>query len=73
MHSYFNTPLLQLESLCSGNGFQQLWINYTNEKLQELFVARILKDERAWYQEEGIEVQEEEFFDNKCVFVNIRK
>ena len=44
--------------------FEQLCINYTNEKLQQLFIQLTLKAEQEEYAKEGIAWQEVEFFDN---------
>ena len=46
------------------NGFEQLCINYTNEKLQQYFIELTLKAEQEEYAKEGIAWQEVEFFDN---------
>ena len=46
------------------NSFEQLCINYTNEKLQQLFIQLTLKAEQEEYAKEGIAWQEVEFFDN---------
>jgi myosin-1 len=36
------------------NGFEQLCINYCNERLQQLFVELVLRREQEEYQREGI-------------------
>lgn len=49
------------------NGYEQFCINYTNEKLQQVFIEKTLKDEQEEYTREGIDWEEVPFFDNKAV------
>jgi myosin-1 len=49
------------------NGFEQLCINYVNEKLQQIFIELTLKAEQEEYQEEGIAWKPIPFFNNKVV------
>lgn len=50
------------------NSFEQFCINYCNEKLQQFFNERILKDEQDLYQREGLHVRKIEFVDNQdCI------
>ncbi len=49
------------------NSFEQLCINYCNEKLQQLFNKHTFKEEIAVYEDEGIEVPPVRFIDNKPV------
>ncbi|XP_025836978.1 myosin-IB [Agrilus planipennis] len=49
------------------NSFEQLCINFCNEKLQQLFIELTLKSEQEEYLKEGIEWQHVEYFDNKVI------
>lgn len=49
------------------NGFEQLCINFCNEKLQQLFIELTLKSEQEEYLKEGIEWTNVEYFDNKVI------
>lgn len=50
------------------NSFEQFCINYCNEKLQQFFNQRILKDEQALYQKEGLNVKRIDYVDNQdCI------
>ncbi|KAM6973422.1 unconventional myosin-VI-like [Aplochiton taeniatus] len=50
------------------NSFEQFCINYCNEKLQQFFNERILKEEQELYQKEGLGVNEVHFVDNQdCI------
>lgn len=49
------------------NGFEQLCINYCNEKLQQLFIELVLKQEQEEYQRENINWQHIDFFNNKII------
>nr|VZI34395.1 unnamed protein product [Spirometra erinaceieuropaei] len=50
------------------NSFEQFCINYCNEKLQQFFNERILKEEQIVYQREGLSVQQVNFTDNQdCI------
>ncbi|RZF36972.1 hypothetical protein LSTR_LSTR004660 [Laodelphax striatellus] len=50
------------------NSFEQFCINYCNEKLQQFFNERILKDEQELYSREGLQVKKIEFVDNQdCI------
>eukprot|EP00924_Labyrinthula_sp_SR-Ha-C_P016735 maker-scaffold_6-snap-gene-13.6-mRNA-1 protein AED:0.23 eAED:0.23 QI:0/0/0/0.5/1/1/2/0/1731 len=53
------------------NSFEQLCINYCNEKLQVHFVDNIFKYEQEAYKKEGIEVKNIEFEDNAEVLAVI--
>lgn len=49
------------------NGFEQLCINYINERLQQIFISLTLQNEQQEYKDEGIQWTPIEFFNNKVV------
>ena len=50
------------------NSFEQFCINYCNEKLQQFFNERILKDEQLLYEKEGLGLKKIAFVDNQdCI------
>ena len=49
------------------NSFEQLCINYVNEKLQQIFIQLTLKAEQEEYQREQIQWTPIKYFDNKVV------
>lgn len=49
------------------NSFEQLCINYVNEKLQQIFIQLTLKAEQEEYQREQIKWTPIKYFDNKVV------
>lgn len=49
------------------NSFEQFCINYCNEKLQQLFVELVLKQEQEEYNREGVEWIHIEYFNNKVI------
>jgi len=50
------------------NSFEQFCINYCNEKLQQFFNQRVLKDEQELYSKEGLGVENVKFVDNQdCI------
>ncbi|XP_054163685.1 unconventional myosin-VI-like isoform X2 [Oppia nitens] len=51
-----------------NNSFEQFCINYCNEKLQQFFNERILKEEQTLYEREGLGLKKIEFIDNQdCI------
>ncbi|KAJ8613027.1 hypothetical protein CTAYLR_004053 [Chrysophaeum taylorii] len=55
------------------NSFEQLCINFTNEKLQQLFNEHTFKTEEAVYRAEGVKFPPIEFVDNQPVCDLIEK
>ncbi|XP_058534201.1 unconventional myosin-Ig isoform X3 [Ochotona princeps] len=51
----------------SINSFEQFCINYCNEKLQQLFIQLVLKQEQEEYEREGIAWQSVEYFNNAAI------
>ncbi|XP_060488034.2 unconventional myosin-Ig isoform X1 [Panthera onca] len=49
------------------NSFEQFCINYCNEKLQQLFIQLILKQEQEEYKREGIAWQSVDYFNNATI------
>lgn len=49
------------------NAFEQLCINYVNEKLQQLFIMQTLQSEQEGYRREGLSWQNISFFNNQVV------
>lgn len=50
------------------NSFEQFLINFCNEKLQQFFNERILKEEQNIYEKEGLNLRRVEFIDNQdCI------
>ncbi|XP_043204148.1 unconventional myosin-VI-like isoform X1 [Amphibalanus amphitrite] len=47
------------------NSFEQFCINYCNEKLQQFFNQRILRDEQELYEREGLGVKKISYVDNQ--------
>ncbi|XP_055916634.1 unconventional myosin ID [Eupeodes corollae] len=50
-----------------SNSFEQFCINYCNEKLQQLFIELVLKQEQEEYMKEGIEWTNIDYFNNKII------
>lgn len=55
------------------NSFEQLCINYTNEKLQQFFNKHTFKEEESVYKSENIEYTKITFIDNQPVLDMIEK
>ena len=56
------------------NSFEQLCINYVNEKLQQIFIELTLKAEQEEYRAEGIPWKDIQYFNNKpiCDLVELK-
>lgn len=50
-----------------GNTFDQLCINYGNERLQIFFVKLKLSEEKQWYDTQGLDIPFVEYFDNSHI------
>ncbi|XP_050790863.1 unconventional myosin-Id [Gopherus flavomarginatus] len=50
-----------------NNSFEQFCINYCNEKLQQLFIQLVLKQEQEEYQREGIPWNHIDYFNNQII------
>jgi myosin I len=50
-----------------NNSFEQLCINYCNEKLQQLFIELVLKQEQEEYKNENINWTHIDYFNNKII------
>ena len=50
-----------------SNSFEQFCINYCNEKLQQLFIQLVLKQEQEEYLKEGIEWKKVDYFNNEVI------
>ncbi|XP_065322489.1 unconventional myosin-Id-like [Gordionus sp. m RMFG-2023] len=51
----------------NNNSFEQLCINYCNEKLQQLFIHVVLNEQQEEYLREAIEWNYVDYFDNKII------
>lgn len=68
LYKAFISFFLSVEYLTDeSNTFDQLCINYTNERMQNLFVTRKISDEKHWYNSQGLDIPFVEFFDNSCI------
>ena len=48
-----------------NNSFEQFCINYCNEKLQQLFIELVLKQQQEEYEREGIKWVHIDYFNNQ--------
>lgn len=49
------------------NSFEQLCINFVNEKVYQFCTRRLIKDELDWYNIEGISIPNVEFLHNEDI------
>ena len=61
---YFMQNLYRFE-VFDRNSFEQFCINYCNEKLQQLFIELVLKQQQEEYRREGIEWVHVDYFNNQ--------
>lgn len=55
------------------NSFEQLCINFTNEKLQQIFNRDTFQKEQQMYKKEGVEFDEIKFIDNQPILDMIER
>lgn len=48
----------------SSNNFEQLCINFANEKIQAFCTKRLINEEEEWYKKEGILLPDFSFISN---------
>lgn len=59
------------EYLTEGyNTFDQLCINYTNERMQNFFIKIMLAKEKEWYNSQSLDVPFVQFLDNAHIIGN---
>ena len=61
------------EVFTEGNGFEQLLINYANERLHNLFIKHVFRLEEVKFKQEGIDYSSVSFTDNQTVIDLIAK
>lgn len=62
-----NNTIFFIESFDTNNHFEQLCINFVNEKIQQMFVKRMIKNEEEWYASENLELPKIQFLDNSSI------
>ncbi|KAJ8026463.1 Unconventional myosin-VI [Holothuria leucospilota] len=67
-HSYIGVLDIAGFEFFTVNSYEQFCINYCNEKLQQFFNQRVLKEEQELYAKEGLGVNEVTYVDNQdCI------
>ncbi|UYV60479.1 MYO1D [Cordylochernes scorpioides] len=70
-HARKNTVIGVLDiygfEIFQNNSFEQFCINYCNEKLQQLFIELVLRQEQEEYRKEGIAWTHVEYFNNAVI------
>uniref|UniRef100_A0A6S8C1X6 Myosin motor domain-containing protein n=1 Tax=Aureoumbra lagunensis TaxID=44058 RepID=A0A6S8C1X6_9STRA len=72
-HKYIGVLDIFGFEIMERNSFEQLLINYTNEKLQQHFNRHTFKEETHLYTEEGIDFEPIAFIDNQPILDLIEK
>lgn len=54
-------------SILRDNTFDQLCINYCNERFQQYFVNLMLDQEKKWYEEQNLKVPFVQYLDNSQI------
>lgn len=49
------------------NLFEQLCINFVNEKVREFCTNRLIEEEMNWYKGEGLDIPQINFLDNRQI------
>lgn len=52
------------------NSFEQICINFVNEKIRQFSTNRLIKEEMDWYENDGIKIPQIDFLDNRNVIGN---
>ncbi|MEE6512006.1 hypothetical protein FKM82_018920 [Ascaphus truei] len=67
IHTHGPETVIPVNTYTPPESFEQFCINYCNEKLQQLFIELILRQEQDEYQREGIEWQHIDYFNNQII------
>lgn len=64
---YFLTSIYIFLECFQQNSFEQMRINFINEKFRQFSTTRLIKEEIEWYKIEGLEIPVIDFLDNQNV------